>query len=149
MNEQAQKILVDLLQKASNGIDSAVSFSQAQIPDVIHQLLVWKFTKSLVVMLIAMATIPLAVKIIRLMLRREADGVFENEGYSWERGNPKYKPTLIWDRDGTISPLSILFGFATCLYALVIFTLVMDMTWLKIWLAPKLYLIEYAASLVK
>ena len=26
---------------------------------------------------------------------------------------------------------------------------VTNMTWLKIWLAPKLYLIEYAASLVK
>ncbi len=48
MNEQANKILADLLQKASNGIDAAVSFSQAQIPDVIHQLLVWNFTFSLI-----------------------------------------------------------------------------------------------------
>ncbi len=41
MEEQANKILVELLQKASNGIDAAVSFSQAQIPDVVHQLLLW------------------------------------------------------------------------------------------------------------
>ncbi|EJH8570517.1 hypothetical protein MU083_001490 [Escherichia coli] len=33
MEEQANKILVELLQKASNGIDAAVSFSQAQIAD--------------------------------------------------------------------------------------------------------------------
>jgi hypothetical protein len=46
MNEQANKILVELLQKAANGIDAAVSFSQAQIPEVVHQLLVWKFTKA-------------------------------------------------------------------------------------------------------
>lgn len=46
MNEQANKILVDLLQKASNGIDAAVSFSQAQVPDVIHQLLVWSSVQS-------------------------------------------------------------------------------------------------------
>lgn len=39
MNEQANKILVELLQKAANGIDAAVSFSQAQIPEVVHQLL--------------------------------------------------------------------------------------------------------------
>ncbi|OSL33845.1 hypothetical protein [Escherichia albertii] len=41
MEEQANKILIELLQKASNGIDAAVSFSQAQIPDVVHQLLLW------------------------------------------------------------------------------------------------------------
>lgn len=46
MEEQANKILVELLQKASNGIDAAVSFSQAQIPDVIHQLLMWHAVSS-------------------------------------------------------------------------------------------------------
>ncbi|XRP56942.1 hypothetical protein AAG927_017115 [Enterobacter hormaechei] len=85
MNEQANKILVELLQKATNGIDAAVSFSQAQIPDVIHQLLVWEFTKSLAVTLVLLATVPLAVKFLRAMITREQDGVFENEGYSWDR----------------------------------------------------------------
>lgn len=42
MNEQANKILIDLLQKAANGVDAAVSFSQAQVPDIIRQLMVWK-----------------------------------------------------------------------------------------------------------
>lgn len=36
MNEQANKILFNLLQKASDGIDAAVSFSQAQVPDIIR-----------------------------------------------------------------------------------------------------------------
>ncbi|WP_228724015.1 hypothetical protein [Raoultella ornithinolytica] len=45
MNEQANKILVDLLKKASDGIDAAVSFSQAQIPDVISQLMTWKMVQ--------------------------------------------------------------------------------------------------------
>lgn len=48
MEEQANKILVELLQKASNGIDAAVSFSQAQIPDVVHQLLLWNMVDSLI-----------------------------------------------------------------------------------------------------
>ncbi|WP_370551894.1 hypothetical protein [Enterobacter cloacae complex sp. P2B] len=60
MNEQANKILVELLQKAANGIDAAVSFSQAQIPEVVHQLLVWKFTKSMMLTLVILATIPVA-----------------------------------------------------------------------------------------
>ena len=149
MNEQANKILAELLQKAADGIDAAVSFSQAQIPDVIHQLLVWKFTKSLVITLIILATIPVAVKFVRAMLKREPDGVFDNEGYSWDRGNPKYKPTLIWQRDGNMNPLTIIFAAGCVFYVVIAFGLIIDLTWLKIWLAPKLYLIEYAASLVK
>ena len=70
MNEQANKILVELLQKAANGIDAAVSFSEAQIPEVIHQLLVWQFSKSLIVTLLLLATMPLAVKFFRAMLKR-------------------------------------------------------------------------------
>lgn len=149
MNEQANKILVELLQKAANGIDAAVSFSQAQIPDVIHQLLVWNFAKSLAMTLVLLATAPLAVKFFRAMIKREQDGVFENEGYSWDRGKPKYKPTLVWQRDGDLSLLVIIFGFGAGLYAITVFGLIADLTWLKIWLAPKLYLIEYAASVMK
>ncbi|MDP1297891.1 hypothetical protein Q6301_20160 [Klebsiella quasipneumoniae] len=149
MNEQANKILVELLQKASNGIDTAVTFSQAQIPDVIHQLLVWNFTKSLVCTLLMVLTIPFVVKFAMAMFRRQQDGVFDNEGYSWDRGRPKFKPTLIWQEDGDLSPLTVIFGFAIGLYCLILLLAIFDMTWLKIWLAPKLYLIEYAASLVK
>ncbi|UYU30516.1 hypothetical protein [Siccibacter colletis] len=149
MNEQANKILVELLQKAVSGIDAAVSFSQAQIPDVIHQLLVWKFTKSLAIALILLATVPVAIKFFRVMMKREQEGVYGEEGYSWDRGKPKYKPTLVWDRDGTISASSVFFGTIMFLYSVVAFIVLSDLTWLKIWLAPKLYLIEYAASLMK
>ncbi|UTJ46625.1 hypothetical protein NLZ15_17535 [Atlantibacter subterranea] len=149
MNEQANKILVELLQKAANGIDAAVSFSQAQIPDVVHQLLVWKFTKSLVISVIILATVPVAIKFFRAMMKREQDGVMGDEGYSWERGKPKYKPTLVWEKDETISPASIIFGTIIFFYSATAFIVLSDMTWLKIWLAPKLYLLEYAASLIK
>jgi len=149
MNEQANKILVELLQKAANGIDAAVSFSQAQIPDVVHQLLVWKFTKSMIITLVIMATIPIAVKFFRVMMKREQVGVYGEEGYSWDRGKPKYKPTLVWDRDGTISASSVFFGIIMFLYTVTSFLVLSDLTWLKIWLAPKLYLLEYAADLIK
>lgn len=61
MQEEANKILVDLLKKASDGIDSAIAFSQAQIPDVVHQLLVWNMVDSLIKTLIAISTIPLVI----------------------------------------------------------------------------------------
>lgn len=150
MNEQANKILADLLQKASNGIDAAVSFSQAQIPDVIHQLLMWNFTKSIVMSVLAIMTIYPVVRLVRRSLRRIPDGVYlRGEGYSWDEGKPKYKPGLVWDSKGDISPVVMLPVAFLALWLMWVLGSITDLTWLKIWIAPKLYLIEYAAHLVK
>lgn len=119
MNEQAQKIMLDLLQKASDGIDSAVSFSQAQIPDVVHQLLMWNAISSIVVQLLCLFIIVVCIKVC----------VKAHE----------------YDHD--------LFIIYLLLFSIIIFAslcvLFSNFDWLKIWIAPKLYLIEYAASLMK
>ncbi|EFO0116794.1 hypothetical protein D1Y58_21120 [Escherichia coli] len=149
MQEEANKILVDLLKKASDGIDSAIAFSQAQIPDVVHQLLVWNMVDSLIKTLIAISTIPLVFWFMKKQYQKVEIGIFDNEGRSCDNGQPKYKPTMIWESDGRLSgfvlPLVALF----ILWFSFIIAVVTNMTWLKIWLAPKLYLIEYAASLIK
>jgi hypothetical protein len=121
MNEQAQKILEDLLKKASNGIDSAVSFSQAQIPDVIQQLLMWNAVSSAGIQIICLIAI---IACVYLMI------------FAWNEGD-----------DGE-AVLAVLFftGVGSIACIVVIFN---NFDWLKILLAPKLYLIEYAASLVK
>lgn len=105
MEEQANKILVELLQKASNGIDAAVSFSQAQIPDVVHQLLLWNMVDSLIKTLIAILTIPLVFWFMKKQCQRVEIGKIGDEGYSWEKGNPKYRPTMVWDSKGDINLL--------------------------------------------
>ncbi|MCZ8996023.1 hypothetical protein [Escherichia albertii] len=149
MEEQANKILVELLQKASNGIDAAVSFSQAQIPDVVHQLLLWNMVDSLIKTLIAILTIPLVFWFMKKQYQKVEIGIFDNEGWLWEKGKPKYKPTMIWESNGEISFLILPLAAVFVLWVSFIIAVVTNMTWLKIWLAPKLYLIEYAASLVK
>lgn len=149
MEEQANKILVELLQKASNGIDDAVSFSQAQIPDVVHQLLLWNMVDSLIKTLIAILTIPLVFRFMKKQCQRVEIGKICDEGYSWERGNPKYRPTMVWDSKGEISFLILPLAGVLIMWGLFIIATVTNMVWLKIWLAPKLYLIEYAASLIK
>ena len=83
MEEQANKILVELLKKASNGIDAAVSFSQAQIPDVVHQLLLWNMVDSLIKTLIAILTIPLVFWFMKKQCQRVETGKICYEGYSW------------------------------------------------------------------
>lgn len=149
MEEQANKILVELLQKASNGIDAAVSFSQAQIPDVVHQLLLWNMVDSLIKTLIAILTIPLVFRFMKKQCQRVEIGKICDEGYSWERGNPKYRPTMVWDSKGEINFLILPLAGVLIMWGLFIIATVTNMVWLKIWLAPKLYLIEYAASLIK
>ncbi|HAG1922162.1 TPA: hypothetical protein G8Y28_002419 [Salmonella enterica] len=149
MEEQANKILVELLQKASNGIDAAVSFSQAQIPDVVHQLLLWNMVDSLIKTLIAILTIPLVFWFMKKQCQRVEIGKIGDEGYSWEHGNPKYRPTMVWDSKGEINFSFLPLAGVLILWGLFIINTVTNMVWLKIWLAPKLYLIEYAASLIK
>lgn len=149
MNEQAQKILADLLQKASNGIDSAVSFSQAQIPDVVHQLLVWNFVHSMLATLFALCSIPLVIWFVKTQARRVQVGVIGDEGYSWDRGKPRYAVTLIWDAKGELNPTVIFLAAMLAIWACTVIGVLANPTWLKIWIAPKLYLIEYAASLMK
>lgn len=149
MNDQANKVLVELLKKASNGIDAAVSFSQAQIPDVVHQLLVWNFVHSMIITIFTLASIPFVVWFMKVQLRKVEVGKFTNEGYSWDRGKPMYAPTLIWSSRGGFSEAVILLSALLIGYVLLLVEVLTSATWLKIWLAPKLYLLEYAASLVK
>lgn len=121
MNEEAQKILVDLLKKAANGIDSAVAFSQQQIPDVVNQLLVWNAVSSSLIQALCLVII-IGCVIICIQAWRKMD-----------------------DIDGMM--IITMFCFTISAILTVVFFHYFD--WLKIWLAPKLYLIEYAASLVK
>lgn len=149
MNEQANKILVELLQKAANGIDAAVTFSQAQIPDVVHQLLLWEMTYSLIMTILPISTIPAVIWFVKWQCKKVEIGKFGNEGYSWDRGNPKYSPTMIWDSKGELSFLIAPLVFFLFMWGSWLILALAKMTWLKIWLAPKIYLLEYAASLIK
>lgn len=140
MEEQANKILVELLQKASNGIDAAVSFSQAQIPDVVHQLLIWSFVHSALsqvtglLLLIAAIKLPSFARTVRNNGERwtSFDGC-PNDGY--------FISSFYYDICTVFAPV-----FGSIIGVSII---AFNFEWLKIWLAPKLFLIEYAASLVK
>ncbi|EAA9751336.1 hypothetical protein KX27_23770, partial [Salmonella enterica subsp. enterica] len=129
--------------------DAAVSFSQTQLPDVVHQLLLWNMVDSLIKTLIAILTIPLVFRFMKKQCQRVEIGKICDEGYSWERGNPKYRQTMVWDSKGEINFLILPLSGVLIMWGLFIIATVTNMVWLKIWLAPKLYLIEYAASLIK
>ncbi|MFN2901396.1 hypothetical protein ACKUEH_25560, partial [Escherichia coli] len=78
-------------------------FSQAQIPDDVHQLLVWNMVDSLIKTLIAISTIPLVIWFMKKQCKNVEFGKFDNEGRSWDNGQPKFIPTMIWESDGRLS----------------------------------------------
>ncbi|HAT5579607.1 TPA: hypothetical protein SLO04_001886 [Proteus mirabilis] len=139
MNEQVSRALTDLLEKASNGIDSTVAFSQANLPEVIHQLLTWKMTMGVIWSVVGVALIALAIFMPIWAKKAKSNGAI----WTYHAGEINYNiNSVMYDLFRAILPVPILF------LGVVIFIDGFSM-WLKILLAPKLYLIEYTASLIK
>lgn len=135
MNEQLQQSLSQILEQAVSGVQAGVSLLSAELPDVIHQLLMWKMIESLIWCIGGVAFTVIA---IRWFLK------FVGKGKELDA---KYKATLTHDEQGNLaewSPVSLI--------PLVIIVLIamntINITWLQILIAPKVYLIEYAANLV-
>lgn len=141
MQEEAQKVLVELLQKANAGIDSAVSFSQAQIPDVIHELLVWNSVSSIYMQTLGLLIFVAAFSIGKAILTRYAKAKVGDDNWVLDH---------CYEYAKCIS-FPAFISIALCGAAVVVGILMVaaNFDWLKIWLAPKLYLIEYAAYLIK
>ena len=136
-----QNALVDIIQKASSGIDASVSFLSSEIPDVIGQLLLWNITASSVGIALSAIVIAISVSMIVWMMKLYGRGC--------DTGNPN------WVHDGEkcnplrerVIPVSIFLFLALIVGPIVFVANLMEV--LKIWLAPKIWLIEYAASLSK
>lgn len=153
MNEQLQKALVELINKASGGIDTSVSFLSAEIPDVVMQILMWQGVKSAIMFLFFFSC---SILCIRSALKYNPDAEIEvlnaayDRGDEWTRfmGNKststtshKYDALKAMARPQKY--LRYIASFFMCLITL------SNIEWLQILVAPKLYLIEYASSLVK
>jgi hypothetical protein len=125
MNEQLQQALLAILTQTVDAVKAGTTFLMAQLPDVIQQLLIWKATQSAI-----WCGFWLLMSVIILLIIR----------HYWK---PREYYDGYWD---TLGPFGI-FPFIFCLnFAMIAMT---NYEWLQILIAPKIYLIEYAASLVK
>ena len=131
MNEELQKALAELLGKANEGIDAASGFLAAELPEVIQQLLIWHGVWSFILFFIAVILIPSSFMVVFKVLKGK-----DIEDH-WANASSQYDPMSL---NGLFSLISgvvgIMFGFA-CL----------NFKWLQIWIAPKVWLLEYAAKL--
>lgn len=141
MEQQLEKALVEIIEKASRGIDSSAEFITGQIPDVVQQLLSWKLAESCIGGFTSLLVTILCVAFLFIGVRKYQDGVIKKENN--------------WAHDGDIysTPTGVLIiGASGSLFVLLLSIPIMYYSAIdaaKIVLAPKLYLIEYAAHLVK
>lgn len=137
MNEQLQQAVATLIEKAIQALESGADFLEAEIPDVIHQLLLWEAVKSFIQFFIAIALIVCSFYCLYLQYK-----------YWTERVPMKYDSSRMEMRIERDSGPLFLFNSFFFFPILMGFGM-MDFKWLQIWIAPKIFLIEYAAKLVK
>lgn len=125
--------LKELIELTTTG----VKFLKEEIPEVIHELLVWKMTVSILQTCIGVF---LAAGIVYILCKYAGRGESVSEYY--------YKETLTHTAMGNVGERIVLVVIAVLLSAIICAALV-NFTWVQIWLAPRIYLIEYAASLSK
>ena len=135
MNEQLQLAVSTLIQTSLNAIDKGTTFLSNQIPEVIQQLLLWKAIASFI---------------------EFSSGIFIIGGiFAWLIYQYKYWTTTIETKWGTTKqrisedngPFVIL--NLSCVIPLIYGSSCINLIWLQIWIAPKLYLIEYAKDFLK
>lgn len=141
MNEELQKALSELLGKANSGIDAASGFLSAELPEVIQQLLMWHGVFNFILFLVGFVFLVCLSKTINkcLCFTSKAKKDYE-DGKDWTRFSKGSDTTSsIYDEIGLvyfIVPVQLVIGLCT-----------INLEWLQIWLAPKVWLIEYAAKL--
>ena len=127
MNETLQKALTELVEKSMEGMDSTVNFLQAEIPEVLKQLLMWHGVSNFIYFMIG---IFLAIWLIIL------DGIIIRKGL--KDG---------WDDE--LWMIATIGGATLNVIIIIISSIFINMQWLQIWIAPKVWLIEYASKLIK
>lgn len=139
MEEQLQAAISALIYKSLEMFEKGATFLSGEIPDVIQQLLQWKFTMSVIndatCVLIFLGTIFWLIYQYKYWTQTE-----EYEDYEGEKHTQ-----LKIEGNSSSSCLLNLIAIPVLLYS---FSGI-QLTWLQIWLAPKIYLIEYAATLIK
>lgn len=141
MDEKLQAALAELINKANQGVDGAVSLMSAELPDVIHQLLVWGLAQAVLSVFIEALFLTLLCFSVVKAIRDYS--LADNGGRpNWIHDGMKYFPIT---PTGMIFCLIVPFSICVCAAAMIIDIFEAA----KIWIAPKIWLIEYAASLAK
>jgi hypothetical protein len=146
MNEQLQIELARLVGMLNEGAEKVAEFGAEQIPIVLQQLLLWHWTASFFAFLfgLAMVVVPILMRnAFKRNLKFASDA--KRNGDDWAildgfKTISSFRHDLMVFINGTLPWVCVVIGLVVALS---------NFVWLKILLAPNLYLLEYAAGLVK
>lgn len=122
LKDKASDVLLSMIDVTVKSMSDVIEFGKQQIPEVIHQLLLWQLTSSL---------LWIAVGIVLTIL-----------GALWCR---KANQWVKQDSENVPAHIATIVLFALGAWAIISNSL----DALQIWVAPKVYLIQYAASLAR
>lgn len=122
LKDKASEVLISMIDVTVKSMNDVIEFGKQQIPEVIHQLLMWEMTK---------ASVGVIVGILILI----GTYIFYRKACEWCKESPENAPAHI----GTI----LLFSVGAFLFISQLLTV------LQIWVAPKVFLIQEAANLAR
>lgn len=125
--------LTDLITSTVTGAGEAKDFLVAEIPDVAQQALLYYGVYNFILFLLSLVFIWISIKFIKIVYVDKLEWAWNQDGYS----------------KGELNLLGFSASVIVGISMLILVPLSMNLQWLKIWLAPKLWLIEYTASIVK
>ena len=126
MNEELQKAVTEMLNSAL----SAKDFLVGELPEYVEQLLVWKSVESFIFFIVAATVMMHTIRFIKRI-----KNIVESANHTYASDRDMHYVLLYL--------CAFIFGGGALI------ALCSNMDWLQIWIAPKVWLVEYAASLVK
>ena len=143
MNEQLETQLVEILQSVSTSVGDAKEFIIAELPDVVQQVLSWYTVLSVVENILAILLLIVIGYMIRNMILKPKSMNTANLVQRLSFMKDPYAENGIEYSPAVLLVIAVTFGlFLVAMSKL-------NIVFLKILIAPKLWLIEYAATLGK
>lgn len=139
--ENLNQALTSMIMGATKTAGQTKDFLVAQTPDAVRQLLAWKLAESFIYFLLSF----LLAAAILFNLRK-----FINFGIKENWGDDEYKDNVSIEHEQMI-PVLVIWGISSAVLIIVgtiIAFSIFNLNWLQIWIAPKVYLIEYAKTLI-
>lgn len=138
MNEQLQVELTKIVTKINTGAGTAWDFLKDQTPDVVQQLLLWHGIKSFIAFCLSILFITVGFIVTARLFKYSKKLSAKSKERCKKSSYSYYDPTpffAMW-----LVPLGV------CIFVtpLAVFE---NLAWLQIWVAPKVWILEYIKNL--
>lgn len=149
--ESLNAALVAVLNKAISAAEKGGEFLAEQIPDVVNQLLMWHLVKNLILVSLILLFMCISGRFVFKFFHKNLEYIrLSNEWYTVygkeEKENERKQKELL---PYMVSFWLSLIPFAGSIICFLVSGVDKILVAMQILIAPKVYLIEYAASLVK